>query len=265
MGGTRGGPPGGSAAGRRYQAPVETPAYGPSSARYEAPRPAVQSPPPAIRMPDLAGQFRGAASRLFSPSAAPSSRNGYPYDYYAAQQDADSFSAGFGAAAALLANGVVGLSLYNVASTGHGLPSGPYDMLEHLEQISYVIVSAVLGATVLAQAQQGRGLPDGPLGLVGLSQYLSYLSLLAALLVLPLTKLGVVGDPQTALLNVPVLTEAVRAPLEALLAALLATIELVVSAILASIQAMGDHGFSSVADAGADMASTINNIYGKTT
>ena len=137
--------------------------------------------------------------------------------------------------------------------------------LEHLEQISYVIVSAVLGATVLTQAQQGRGLPDGPLGLVGLSQYLSYLSLLAALLVLPLTKLGVVGDPQTALLNVPVLTEAVRAPLEALLAALLATIELVVSAILASIQAMGDHGFSSVADAGADMASTINNIYGKTT
>ena len=51
-------------------------------------------------------------------------------------------------------------------------------------------------------------MPAGPFGLLGLSEGLSFLSLFAALLVFPLKEFGIVGDPQTAAVDVPAATAA---------------------------------------------------------
>jgi len=136
----------------------------------------------------------------------------------AAKLDDGSFYAGFGAAAGLFANPVVFVSLYNVASTGQGLPAGPYDILGTLEGVSFLIVTAIVGVSALRKATTGTGFEGGPFGLLGLSEGLSFLSFLCALLIFPLRELGVVGNPKTALIDVPAQAEALRAFVAPLLA-----------------------------------------------
>ena len=58
---------------------------------------------------------------------------------------------GFGAAAGLVANAVVAVSLYDVASTGDGLPHGPWNLVEGLEVISFVVVAVIIGAAALSK------------------------------------------------------------------------------------------------------------------
>jgi len=139
------------------------------------------------------------------------------------------FWCGFGAAAGLVANPIVFVSLYNVAATGVGLPAGPYDLVGGLEGVSFLIVTAVLGAAAVSKVQTGSGLPAGPLGLLGLSEGLSFLSLLLAVLVFPLRELGIVGDPSTSAVNVPELAESLRVLVVPLIASASAALSAVLS------------------------------------
>jgi len=120
------------------------------------------------------------------------------------------FFEGFGAAAGLFANPIVSLSLYNVASTGGGLDPGPYGLLGALEGISFLVVFGIVAAALVSKVSRGSGLPAGPLGLLGLSEGLSFLSVFG-LLVFPLKELGVVGNPETAIVNVPAVAASVSA------------------------------------------------------
>lgn len=142
-----------------------------------------------------------------------------------ADQEDPGFYAGFGAAAGLIANPIVVVSLYNVASTGVGLPAGPYGIAGALEGVSFLIITVVIGAAAVSKVKTGSGLPAGPLGLLGLSEGLSFLSLLLALLVFPLRELGVVGNPETAAVNVPEVAEAVRVFVAPYVATLVATVD----------------------------------------
>ena len=71
----------------------------------------------------------------------------------------------------------------------------------------------LLSSLRVPRCTQGQGLPAGPYGLLGVSEALSFLSLRGSLLVFPLRELGVIGDPKTATVNVPELTESVRVAL----------------------------------------------------
>ena len=128
------------------------------------------------------------------------------------------FTDGFLAAAGLFANPIAACSLYNVAATGSGLPAGPYDLLGALEGVSFLVVAGICVAALVSKVTKGSGLPAGPFGLLGLSEGLSFLSLFAALLVFPLKEFGIVGDPQTAAVDVPAATAAAAAFLAPLVA-----------------------------------------------
>ena len=128
------------------------------------------------------------------------------------------FTDGFLAAAGLFANPIAFCSLYNVAATGSGLPAGPYDLLGALEGVSFLVVAGICVAALVSKVTKGSGLPAGPFGLLGLSEGLSFLSLFAALLVFPLKEFGIVGDPQTAAVDVPAATAAAAAFLAPLVA-----------------------------------------------
>ena len=134
------------------------------------------------------------------------------------------FFAGFGAAAGLVAAPILLFSVYNVAATGGGLDPGPYGLLGALEGVSYLAVVGIAGAGLVSKASKGTGLPAGPLGLLGLSEGLSFLSLLLAVLVFPLKEFGVVGDPQTAAVDVPALAAAVGEVVSPLVASLVAAV-----------------------------------------
>ena len=122
-----------------------------------------------------------------------------------------SFTDGFLAAAGLFANPLVFFSEYNTAATGIGLESGQYNLLGAVEGVSYLVVAWVILAALYSKVTKGSGLPAGPLGLLGLTEGLSFLSLLGAILVFPGRELGVVGDPATAMINVPEVTAQVAA------------------------------------------------------
>ena len=89
-------------------------------------------------------------------------------------------------AAGLLANPVMWVSLYSVATTGGGLPAGPFGLVGLVEGISYLVVVGFVGAALFKKVTTGSGLPAGPAGLLGAAEGLSFLSFLAGLGVLAL-------------------------------------------------------------------------------
>ena len=90
------------------------------------------------------------------------------------------------AAAGLVANPVMWVSLYSVSTTGGGLPAGPFGLVGALEGISYLVVVGFVGAALYTKATTGAGLPAGPAGLLGAAEGLSFLSILAGTIVLAL-------------------------------------------------------------------------------
>lgn len=90
------------------------------------------------------------------------------------------------AAAGLVANPVMWVSLYFVATTGGGLPAGPFGLIGALEGVSYLVVVGFVGAALYKKATTGSGLPAGPGGLLGASEGLSFLSIVAGVVVLAL-------------------------------------------------------------------------------
>jgi len=151
-----------------------------------------------------------------------------------AKPDEVGFFAGFGAAAGLFTSPVAALSLYNVASTGAGLHPGPYGLVGVLEGISFLVAVVIVGAALFCKITTGSGLPAGPLGLLGLSEGLSFLSVFGVLVVFPLTEFGVVGNPETAIVNVPAVAAAVGAVVGPLVALLIETVSTAVAPLLAS-------------------------------
>lgn len=77
----------------------------------------------------------------------------------------------------LIANPVVGWSLYTLKTTGCGLPPGPGGALGALEGISFLVVFGLIGWSVYTKVKTGSGLPSGPFGLLGAVEGLSYLTL----------------------------------------------------------------------------------------
>ncbi|XVF15739.1 hypothetical protein REPUB_Repub09cG0181700 [Reevesia pubescens] len=86
-------------------------------------------------------------------------------------------------AGGLVANPVIGWSLYTLKTTGCGLPPGPGGSIGALEGVSYLIVVGIVGWSLYTKAKTGSGLPNGPFGLLGAVEGLSFLSLLAILVV----------------------------------------------------------------------------------
>ena len=148
------------------------------------------------------------------------------------EPDEAGFFAGFGAAAGVFASPIVCFSLYNVAATGGGLDPGPYGLLGAVEGVSFLVVVSIVGAALVSKVSKGSGLPAGPLGLLGLSEGLSFLSVLGALLVFPLKELGVLGNPETAMVNVPATAAAINTVVGPLISSAVEEISAAVSAVL---------------------------------
>ncbi|KAH7298368.1 hypothetical protein KP509_25G039700 [Ceratopteris richardii] len=86
-------------------------------------------------------------------------------------------------AAGLIANPVVGWSLYTLKTTGCGLPPGPGGSIGALEGVSYLVIAGIISWSAYTKIKTGSGLPNGPFGLLGAVEGLSYLSLLAIFVV----------------------------------------------------------------------------------
>ncbi|CAH1413561.1 unnamed protein product [Lactuca virosa] len=86
-------------------------------------------------------------------------------------------------AGGLIANPVIGWSLYTLKTTGCGLPPGPGGSLGALEGVSYLVVVGIVGWSLYTKSKTGSGLPNGPFGLLGGVEGLSYLALVAILVV----------------------------------------------------------------------------------
>ncbi|MCO5603735.1 hypothetical protein L7F22_057887 [Adiantum nelumboides] len=82
-------------------------------------------------------------------------------------------------AAGLVANPVVGWSLFTLKTTGCGLPPGPGGAIGALEGVSYLAILGIISWSAYTKIKTGSGLPNGPFGLLGAVEGLSYLSLLA--------------------------------------------------------------------------------------
>eukprot|EP00966_Prymnesium_polylepis_P080532 1866067-Prymnesium_polylepis.1 len=104
----------------------------------------------------------------------------------ACDSDDGASNAAAAAAAGLVANPVMWASLYSVATSGGGLPAGPFGIIGLTEGISYLVVVGFVGAALYKKATTGSGLPAGPAGLLGAAEGLSFLSVLAGLAVLAL-------------------------------------------------------------------------------
>ncbi|GFQ06661.1 hypothetical protein PHJA_002810100 [Phtheirospermum japonicum] len=83
----------------------------------------------------------------------------------------------------LIANPVIGWSLYTLKTTGCGLPPGPGGSIGALEGVSYLVVVGIVAWSLYTKTKTGSGLPNGPFGLLGAVEGLSYLSLLAIIVV----------------------------------------------------------------------------------
>lgn len=92
--------------------------------------------------------------------------------------------------AGLVAQPIVWVSLYSVATTGGGLPAGPFGLVGLLEGLSYLAMVGFVGAAVVSKVRTGSGLPAGPNGLLGLAEGLSFFSLLVGLVVLAYVATG---------------------------------------------------------------------------
>lgn len=87
------------------------------------------------------------------------------------------------AASALIANPVIGISLYVLKTTGCGLPPGPGGALGAAEGASYLAAAGVVVWSLYTKWRTGSGLPGGPFGLVGAAEGLSYLAVVATIVV----------------------------------------------------------------------------------
>ena len=94
------------------------------------------------------------------------------------------------AAAGLIAQPIVWVSYYSVATTGAGLPAGPFGILGLIEGISYLVIVGFVAAALVSKVRTGSGLPAGPGGLIGLAEGLSFLSVTAGLGVLAYVATG---------------------------------------------------------------------------
>ena len=79
---------------------------------------------------------------------------------------------------------VVWVSLYDVATTGGGLPPGPFGLVGLLEGLSYLVIVAIVGLSLFSKVTTGSGLPAGHQGRAGLAEGLSFLSVVVGLGVL---------------------------------------------------------------------------------
>jgi hypothetical protein len=79
-------------------------------------------------------------------------------------------------------NLVVLLSEFDLFTTGHGLPPGPYGIYGATEGIGYLVVVGIVGWSVVTKVQTGSGLPAGKAGLLGAAEGLSYLSVLGGVI-----------------------------------------------------------------------------------
>ncbi|XP_076933750.1 uncharacterized protein LOC143599753 [Bidens hawaiensis] len=78
---------------------------------------------------------------------------------------------------------VIAWSLYNLKTTGCGLPPGPGGSIGALEGLSYLAVVGIVGWSLYTKSKTGSGLPNGPFGLLGAVEGLSYLALVGILVV----------------------------------------------------------------------------------
>ena len=101
--------------------------------------------------------------------------------------------------AGVAAQPLVWVSLYSVATTGGGLPAGPFGLLGLLEGLSYLAIVGFVAAALVSKVRTGSGLPAGPGGLLGLAEGLSFLSVAAGLAVLAYTATGTDGCVPNAL------------------------------------------------------------------
>ena len=92
--------------------------------------------------------------------------------------------------AGVSAQPVIWASLYNVATTGGGLPAGPFGLIGLLEGISYLIIVYIVGTALISKVRTGSGLPSGPYGVLGLAEGLSFISVTAGLGVLAYVATG---------------------------------------------------------------------------
>lgn len=101
-------------------------------------------------------------------------------------KDAEAGGGGIELAAAvggMLANPVIGVSLYVLRTTGCGLPPGPGGTIGAAEGVSYLLVAGIVGWSLYTKVRTGSGLPAGPYGLLGAVEGLSYLTVLAIVVV----------------------------------------------------------------------------------
>jgi hypothetical protein len=101
-----------------------------------------------------------------------------------AQQSSEIGAVGLAAAAAgLVANPIVLLSEYTLATTGSGLPPGPGGAYGAAEGVSYLVIVGLVAWSLYTKKQTGSGLPAGPAGLLGAAEGFSYLSLVIGIVV----------------------------------------------------------------------------------
>ena len=86
------------------------------------------------------------------------------------------------AVAGLGSNAVMWASLYSVATTGGGLPAGPFGVVGLVEGVSYLLVVGLAGAALYSRISTGSGLGRG--ALLGAAEGLSCLSVAAGATVL---------------------------------------------------------------------------------
>ena len=121
--------------------------------------------------------------RMYAPAPK---RTPSPVCMAGGAEDGDAASVALGVAG-LVAQPVVWASLFSVATSGGGLPAGPFGALGLLEGLSYLTIVALVGASLFSKVQSGSGLSSGFFSPLSLAEGLSFLSLIAGLGVLAYT------------------------------------------------------------------------------
>jgi hypothetical protein len=84
----------------------------------------------------------------------------------------------------IFASVIVLYSEYTLATTGCGLPAGPFGLVGLIEGINYLTVSGLVVYSIVTKLQTSKGLPAGPFGLLGAAEGLAFLSITIGLVVL---------------------------------------------------------------------------------
>ena len=83
--------------------------------------------------------------------------------------------------AGLVAQPVVWVSLFSVATTRAGLPAGPFGLLGAVEGVSYLVVLGYVASSIARRVTGGANQPEG---IVAFTERLSYVTILAGLFTL---------------------------------------------------------------------------------